>query len=73
MKIGILFRLSACWVGVHYSKHHRRFCINLLPFITVWVTKPGGVVPFAVNDEPDWDNIAQEQEDAQHIGLTPYD
>lgn len=45
MKYGILFRLSAAWIGVHYSDANKRFCINPLPFVTVWVTLPGGRTP----------------------------
>lgn len=42
---GILFRFSSLWVGAHYSKMNRRWCINLVPMLTLWVTLPGGVVP----------------------------
>ena len=42
---GLLFNEHAWWVGVHYSAYTRRFCINLLPCITVWVALPGGKTP----------------------------
>lgn len=45
MKAGIVFRLYSAWVGVHYSPYHKRFCINLVPFVTVWVTLKGGHPP----------------------------
>lgn len=45
MKTGWLFRLSAFWIGVHYSDSNKRFCINPLPFVTFWVTLPGGRTP----------------------------
>lgn len=45
MKIGILFRLASAWVGVHYSPHNKRLCINRVPCITVWVTLKGGNTP----------------------------
>ena len=45
MRIGFLFQPGAVWVGAHYSKWHRRLCINLVPFLTVWIMLPGGVPP----------------------------
>lgn len=45
MKAGVLFRLGSAWVGVHWSAYNRRFCINLVPFVTLWVTLPGGITP----------------------------
>lgn len=42
---GVLVRLASFWVGVHYSTFDRRFCINLLPCVTVWLTLPGGHIP----------------------------
>jgi hypothetical protein len=45
MRAGVLFKLTSFWVGIHYSKYERRFCINLVPCVTVWITLPGGNVP----------------------------
>lgn len=45
MKAGVLFRWGSVWVGAHYSAANRRWCINLLPFVTIWVTLPNGTVP----------------------------
>lgn len=45
MKAGVLFRLGSAWMGVHYSPYNKRFCINLVPFVTVWVTLKGGKTP----------------------------
>jgi len=45
MKIGMLCRLGSFWVGVHWSAYNRRFCINLIPCVTVWVVLAGGTVP----------------------------
>lgn len=45
MKVGILFKPTSLWVGVHYSKYCRRFCINLIPCVTIWITLKGGVEP----------------------------
>jgi hypothetical protein len=44
-KAGFLFNHRAWWVGVHYSPHNKRWCINALPMFTVWVCRPGGNVP----------------------------
>jgi hypothetical protein len=45
MKIGILFRWASGWIGVHYAPYHKRWCINLIPFVTLWITAPGGTTP----------------------------
>lgn len=45
MQAGILFRWASCWVGAHYSPYNRRWCVNIVPFVTVWVTLEGGVRP----------------------------
>lgn len=45
MRAGLLFRLGSAWVGVHYSPHHKRFCINVVPFVTLWIIRKGGVAP----------------------------
>lgn len=42
---GVLFQPLALWLGAHYSRHNRRWCINLLPCLTVWVALPGGKTP----------------------------
>lgn len=44
-RIGVLFRLGSLWVGVHYSSANRRFCINFVPCVTVWITLRGGIAP----------------------------
>jgi hypothetical protein len=45
MTAGILIRWYSLWIGVHYSPYNRRFCINLVPCVTLWVCLPGGVAP----------------------------
>ena len=45
MQAGILFNPGALWIGAHWSPHNRRWCINVLPGVTVWITLPGGHVP----------------------------
>lgn len=42
---GLLFRLSSLWIGVHYSPFNRRWCINLVPCVTLWIALPGGNTP----------------------------
>lgn len=44
-RIGLVFRPCSLWVGVHYSGNTRRFCINLIPCVTLWITRPGGDTP----------------------------
>ena len=45
MKVGIIFRLASFWIGIHYSYKCKRLCVNLIPFVTLWVTFEGGLVP----------------------------
>lgn len=45
MKAGVLFRWGSMWVGAHWAPHNKRLCINVVPFVTFWVTFKGGVVP----------------------------
>ena len=47
MKAGLLIQKGGLWLGAHYSPHNRRWCINLLPCVTVWVTLKNGKVPHA--------------------------
>lgn len=42
---GWLFNKGSCWVGVHYSPDNRRWCINLIPCVTLWISRPGGRRP----------------------------
>lgn len=39
---GLLYNEHALWVGVHYSAPNKRYCINLLPFLTFWYCAEGG-------------------------------
>lgn len=45
MKFGILVQKGGLWVGAHWSSHNRRWCVNLLPCVTIWIALPGGKVP----------------------------
>lgn len=42
---GVLVRPGSAWIGVHWSGPHKRLCVNLVPFVTVWITAPGGDTP----------------------------
>lgn len=44
-KIGMLFNKGAFWIGVHYSPYNQRYCINFVPFVTLWISLPCGNVP----------------------------
>lgn len=44
-QFGSMWRKESLWVGVHYSPHNKRWCINLIPCFTFWITKPGGNTP----------------------------
>ncbi|QJD54790.1 putative DNA ligase [Pseudomonas phage MR6] len=42
---GLLVNWRALWIGAHYSPAHKRLCVNLLPGVTLWWTRPGGQLP----------------------------
>jgi hypothetical protein len=42
---GILFRRNAFWIGVHFDERNKRYCINPIPFVTIWICHPGGITP----------------------------
>ena len=42
---GVLFNHRAFWLGYHYGARDKRLCINLLPCLTLWWARPGGVLP----------------------------
>lgn len=43
--VGVLVRKESLWIGAHYSSVERRWCINLVPCVTIYVVLPGGNVP----------------------------
>lgn len=45
MKARLKFQIGGLWLGAHYSKHNRRWCINLIPCCTLWITLKGGKTP----------------------------
>lgn len=59
MKAGLLFQPNGFWIGVHYSFYDRRFCINLIPCITIWITLRGGKIPERGKEKPlDFESLA---------------
>lgn len=44
-RAGVLFRWGSVWIGAHYASKHKRLCVNLIPFVTIWVVAPGGDTP----------------------------
>lgn len=44
-RCGWLLNKHSLWMGVHYSTNNKRWCINLIPCVTFWITKPGGNTP----------------------------
>lgn len=47
---GILFRFGSCWIGFHWSTDCKRLCVNLIPFLTFWISFPGGKAPSCEHD-----------------------
>lgn len=52
---GLLFKLESLWVGFYWSRKNQRLCVNPVPCVTLWVTKPGGEIPHG----PDFDDKFQ--------------
>lgn len=46
LTIGIKFSLHAFWIGFHHAKYHKRTCINIIPFVTIYIVRKGGNLPF---------------------------
>lgn len=44
-RVGVLFNPRSWWVGAHYSPYNGRWCINVVPCVTLWICKPGGFEP----------------------------
>jgi len=45
ISIGVTIRLHSFWIGYYYSDYNKRLCINLIPFVTIWLVKRGGKTP----------------------------
>lgn len=46
MKIYLLLRWSAFWIGFHYAHYNRRLCINFIPCCTLCIVFKGGTPPY---------------------------
>ncbi len=44
-KAGLVLNWRAGWIGANWGSYNRRLCVNVLPFVTVWITMPGGQEP----------------------------
>ena len=44
-RAGLVLNWRAAWVGAHWGSYNRRLCVNPLPFVTLWITMPGGTEP----------------------------
>ncbi len=42
---GIVLRYESFWIGVHYSGYNKRFCLNIIPGLTIWWIKKDGKQP----------------------------
>lgn len=42
---GVLVRSGSIWIGAHYAPYNRRWCVNIVPCVTVWVALKGGRKP----------------------------
>lgn len=49
-EVGLLVNPTSWWVGVQYSKHNKRWCINVIPCVTLCITLAGGIVPSQKGD-----------------------
>ena len=47
MKAGIIYQRGALWLGVHYSPNEKRYCINIIPCLTIWIATAEGRGPKA--------------------------
>lgn len=44
-RVGAIFNTRHVWIGVHGSNHNRRFCVNVIPCVTLWACRVGGIEP----------------------------
>ena len=42
---GMLFNPRSFWMGFYYSKFNKRYCLNIIPAVTVWWCNKGGKKP----------------------------
>ncbi len=46
-KWGVIWQPGAWWIGVHYSPFCKRYCVNIVPWLTLWVAEPDGKIPYS--------------------------
>ncbi len=46
--VGFLIQKGSLWIGAHWSAENRRWCINPLPCVTIWIALKGGRPPHKV-------------------------
>jgi hypothetical protein len=51
MKVHFLFQPGALWIGAHYSPNYKRWCINIVPMLTICVVEAGGVSPYKCQEK----------------------
>ena len=42
---GGLIQPGGLWIGAHYSKTEKRWCVNFLPCLTIYLVFAGGNIP----------------------------
>lgn len=53
----VLIQPGALWIGAHYSSDSRRWCIQIVPMLTLCLVLKGGILPrkvrerLGINDE----------------------
>lgn len=45
LQCGVLFQPGALWIGAHYGAYAKRWCIQVVPMLTLWVMQRGGLEP----------------------------
>jgi len=49
LTVGITVKLQSVWIGYYYSELNKRVCINLIPFVTIWIVSNKGKTPIETN------------------------
>lgn len=70
MKADVIFRKGSLWIGAHWSPKNRRWCINLLPCVTIRVVLKGGTFEDAAActtiPQHDWTPLEETRETMAH-------
>lgn len=59
MKMGFLLQKGGLWIGAHYSTYNRRWCINILPCVTIWICMDGGRTPSQCSNQGDYVHVVR--------------